>query len=202
MGNRLQAGRLQQQIEFILEIDRLKQVFRQTYLLDASRHENDAEHSWHLAMLAIVLLEYANEPGLDLLKVLKMILVHDLVEIDAGDTFAYDEAGNATKAVRETEAAERIFNLLPTDQAEEMRSLWDAFEAGECPEARYAAALDRLQPLLHNWYTKGKAWREHGVTMKQVLTRNNRMAAGSRTLWQFAEEKIRESAESGGLPRE
>jgi putative hydrolase of HD superfamily len=183
------SERLGQQIGFILEIDKLKQVFRQTYLLDESRKENDAEHSWHFAMLAVLLSEYANEP-IDLLKVVKMALVHDLVEIDAGDTFLYDEAGNADKAEREQKAADRIFGLLPSDQGDELRALWDEFEAKETPEARFAGAIDRLQPMLHNLNTKGRAWRDHGIRADQVLERNRVIADGSSELWDYAREQV------------
>jgi len=194
-----ESHRLEQQIQFIIEIDKLKQVFRQTYLLDSTRKENDAEHSWHLAMMAILLYEYAAEPDTDLLRVMKMVLIHDLVEIDAGDTFCYDEAGNKTKAAREQAAAERIFNILPRDQAGEIRRLWDEFEARQTPEARFAAALDRLQPLLHNYHTQGRAWREHGVTVDQVLERNRHMADGSEALWQYAEAMILDAVDKGFL---
>ena len=179
--------------------DKLKQVLRQTWHLDESRRENDAEHSWHLAVMAMLLLEHAKEPGLDLLRVLKMVLVHDIVEIDAGDTFAYDEVGALDKDEREQAAARRIFNILPEDQAAELRALWDEFEARQTAEARYAAALDRLQPLLHNYHTRGKAWRQHGVTSAQVLARNCHVAEGSPALWEFAEGLIRDAVAKGYL---
>ena len=190
--------RLGKQIRFILEIDKLKGVFRQTYLLDGSRKENDAEHSWHLALMAVLLAEHAAEP-VDLPRVVKMVLIHDLVEIDAGDTFCYDEAGNADKARRERAAADRVFALLPPDQAGRIRELWDEFEARETPEARYAAALDRLQPLLHNLNTQGAAWREHGVAVGQVIARNRHMAEGAPGLWDYAERQIRRAVDKGFL---
>ena len=197
-----QIGRLQQQLRFILEIDRLKQVFRQTYLLDGSRKENDAEHSWHLAVMAMLLAEHAAGDGIDVPRVMKMVLVHDLVEIDAGDTFCYDEAGNATKAAREQAAADRLFALLPADQGAEIRSLWEEFEARATPEARFAAALDRLQPLLHNLHTEGRAWREHGVTAEMVIARNRHIADGAPALWALVERLIRAAVAKGHLAPE
>ncbi len=193
---------LERRIAFILEVDKLKQVFRGTYLLDGSRKENDAEHSWCVAVMAILLHPYARDNDIDLLRVIKMLLIHDLVEIDAGDTFRYDEEGNKTKALREQTAADRIFNILPTDQAEEIRALWDEFEAMETPEARFAAALDRLQPLLHNYHTQGKTWREYGVTADQVIAKNKQINEGSETLWRYAEAMIMDAVEKGYLPEE
>lgn len=190
--------RLARQIRFILEIDRLKQVLRQTVLTDRSRNENDAEHSWHLAVMAILLHEYAAE-AVDVLRVVKMVLVHDLVEIDAGDTFCYDAEGAKDKAQRETAAAERIFPLLPPDQAAEVRALWEEFEARRTPEARFAAALDRLQPLLHNYHTQGFAWRQHGVTVDRVLDRNRHMDEGAPALWAYAKAFIEDAVRRGYL---
>lgn len=192
-------SRLAQQIEFIVEIDKLKQVLRRTWLTDKSRRENDAEHSWHLGMMAILLVEHAQQPQLDLLRVLKMVLIHDLVEIDAGDTFAYDEAGARDKAERETAAAARIFGLLPSDQAAELRALWEEFEARQTPEAKYAAALDRFQPMLHNRRTQGKAWQEHGITADQVITRNRHMAEGAPALWDYARQFVADAVAKGYL---
>lgn len=191
--------RLPRQIRFLIEIDKLKSVFRQTWLLDRSRRENDAEHSWHLAMMAVLLLEYAGQQDLDLLRVIKMVLVHDLVEIDAGDTFAYDEVGEADKHDREEKAADRIFSTLPPDQAVEFRSVWEEFEARNTPESRYAAALDRLQPLLHNYYTQGRAWRQHGVTAAEVTARNRHIADGAPRLWEYAQGLIRDAIDKGYL---
>ena len=190
--------RLARQIRFLAEIDRLKQVFRQTYLTDGSRKENDAEHSWHLATMAVLLAEYAAE-DVDLLRAVKMALVHDIVEIDAGDTFCYDRVGAADKLDRERRAADRIFALLPEDQACELRALWEEFEARRTPEARYAAALDRLQPLLQNLRTQGAAWREHGVTLNEVLARNAHVAEGAPKLWHMIEVMIRDAARRGWL---
>jgi 5'-deoxynucleotidase YfbR-like HD superfamily hydrolase len=195
----MEDARFDRQIGFLREIDQLKQVFRQTWLLDGSRKENDAEHSWHLGVAAMLLAEYAEEPGLDLLTVMKMVLVHDLVEIDAGDTFAYDDEGGKTKAAREQAAADRIFGLLPDDQAAEFRALWDQFEARATPNARFAASLDRLMPLMHNYFTQGKAWREHGVRAEEVLKRNQHVAEGSKPLWEFARSLIQDAVARGYL---
>ena len=192
-------SRLQQQLEFLVEIDKLKSVLRQTPLMDGSRRENDAEHSWHLAMMALVLGEYANQPGLDLLQVVKMVLIHDLVEIDAGDTFCYDRDNSQAPLERELAAAERIYPLLPPEQAAELHALWLEFEARETPEARFAAALDRLQPLLHNQQTQGEAWRRHGISREQVVTRNRHIEEGSRALWECAREIIDEACQVGWL---
>jgi len=191
--------RFQQQIGFLTEIDKLKQVRRRTWLLDESRYENDAEHSWHIAVAAMLFLEYADDPHVDLLRVVKMLLVHDLVEIDAGDTYAYDEQACLDQAEREQRAADRVFGLLPPDQAAEFRSLWEEFEARQTPEARYAAALDRFQPLVHNYLTGGRAWRDHGVTSDRVQVRNAPVKDGSATLWQYAEDLIREAVAKGFL---
>lgn len=194
----MNTERLAQQIAFLLEIDKLKTVLRRTYLLDDPRHENSAEHSWHLAVMAMLLAEHANAE-VNLLHVLKMLLVHDVVEIDSGDTYIYDVAGNASKAAREQEAAQRIFGLLPDDQRDEMHRLWEEFEARETPEARFAAALDRLMPMLHNYHTQGRSWREHGVTSAQVITHNGHMAEGAAGLWEYAEAMIREAVGKGYL---
>jgi putative hydrolase of HD superfamily len=182
--------RLKRQIRFIREVDKLKRIERQTLLTDASRQENDAEHSWHLAVMALLLGEYSADSAIDLLHVVRMVLIHDLVEIDAGDTFCYDTAGYADKGERETAAAERIFNLLPPDQAAEFRALWDEFEAGDSPESRFANALDRLQPLMHNVLTAGRMWKKHGIVKSQVIERNRRIADGAPDLWRFARELI------------
>ncbi|MCM2997305.1 HD domain-containing protein [Paenibacillus cellulositrophicus] len=163
--------RLNRQIEFIREIDKLKTIYRQSYLMDKSRHENDAEHTWHITLMAWLLEEHLDQRKVNLLRVMKMLLVHDLVEIDAGDTFAYDEKGQEGKFEREMAAAKRIFGLLPVDQRDEMLALWLEFEQRETLESRYAAAMDRIQPLLHNYFTGGKAWQEHGVTADRVRAR-------------------------------
>lgn len=194
----LSSERLSQQLAFIREIDKAKTVLRQSVILDRSRRENDAEHSWHLAVMAILLQEHANEP-VDLLKVVKMLLIHDLVEIDAGDTYAYDEAGNLNKAERERRAAERLFGMLPPEQAEEFRQLWEEFEARCTPEARYAAAMDRFQPLMFNYFTEGTTWKKHGVRKEQVIARNHQIAEGSEVLWRHAAELIDDAVAKGYL---
>jgi putative hydrolases of HD superfamily len=192
--------RLQQQVDFILEIDRLKTINRRTYLTDTSRFENSAEHSWHIAVMALVLAEHANETDIDLLKVIRMLLIHDLVEIDSGDTFIYDQAARKDKQGREQAAAERIFKLLPPDQAAAFRAAWEEFEARRTPEARFAGALDRFQPLLHNIHTRGRAWRENGVRKDQVMVLNRHMAEGASSLWEFAASGIERAADHGDLP--
>ncbi|WP_244085306.1 HD domain-containing protein [Desulforhabdus sp. TSK] len=190
--------RLEKQVQFVIEIDKLKQVVRQTLLTDASRLENSAEHSWHIAAMAILLHEYAAERDIDVFRVVKMLLIHDLVEIDAGDTYCYDIEGHADKAQREQAAADRIFNILPADQAVELRALWDEFERGQTPESRFAAALDRLQPLIHNYTTGGKMWQHHGVKKDLVVARNRHMELGAPTLWKYA-AKLIDDAVAGNM---
>lgn len=190
--------RLSRQINFILEVDKAKRILRQTLLLDKSRRENDAEHSWHLAVMAVLLQEHAEEK-VDITQVVKMLLVHDIVEIDAGDTFAYDKEGHLDKREREQQAADRIFSLLPEDQAADLRSLWEEFEARETPEAKFAASLDRLQPILHNFYTQGATWREHGISAAQVVDFNHHMKNGSRTLWDHTKGLIKDAVRRGYL---
>lgn len=191
-------SRLEQQMKFILELDKLKYIQRQTYVADASKKENDAEHSWHMALMCILLSEYANEP-IDKLKVITMILIHDAVEIDAGDTYAYDEATNATKRERELIAAERIFKLLPEDQAAELRALWDEFEENVTPEAKFAHTLDNLQPIMLNDATGGRAWREHEVRLSQIEKRNQKTAEGSEVLWDYAKSLVMKNVEIGNV---
>jgi putative hydrolase of HD superfamily len=193
------ASRVARQIEFIAECDRLKEVFRQTVNTRSRRAENDAEHSWHLCLCAIVLAEHANHQPLDLLRVLKMVIVHDLVEIDAGDTFGYDAANQPGQHEREARAADRIFGLLPPDQAREFRAIWDEFENQATPEAKFALALDRFQPVLLNCLTEGSSWKKHGVTHDRVVARNCRIAEGSRELWRQAEPMIWRMVEGGHL---
>jgi len=188
--------RLARQIRFLLEIDRLKQITRQSYIIGGSRRENSAEHSWHLGVMALVLAEHAGA-RIDVQRVVQMVLVHDLVEIDAGDTFIYDDAGNADKAERERAAADRIFGLLPDDQRGGFRALWDEFEARATPEARFAAALDRLMPLLHNYHNDGRTWLEHHVVQQNVLDRNRPIQDGSATLWELARGVIEDAAAKG-----
>ncbi|WP_373525161.1 HD domain-containing protein [Nostoc sp.] len=194
----MQINRLTQQIQFIIEIDRLKQVMRQTLLTDGSRQENSAEHSWHLAIMAIILAEYAPE-NVDIFHAIKMLLIHDLVEIDAGDTFCYDVQGNHSKAEREAQAALRLFGLLPPNQGSELRLLWDEFEAGETPTAKFAAALDRIQPLLHNQQTQGGSWRIHGIRRNQVMKRVAPVETGAPELWPFVLQLIDDCVTAGYL---
>jgi putative hydrolases of HD superfamily len=192
------SDRLAQQIQFILEIDRLKTILRQTLLTDGSRRENSAEHSWHIAVMAMVLVEYAPGP-VDLLRVMKMLLLHDVVEIDAGDTFCYDAQGNESKGDREQRAADRLFGLLPPDQGVELRQLWDEFEAQATPEAQFAAALDRLQPVLHNWQTQGGTWQQHGISRDRVDQRVAPMAVGAPALWQYIQAVLDDCVAAGYL---
>ncbi|MEX2044132.1 MAG: HD domain-containing protein [Opitutus sp.] len=194
------AARLARQIEFIVECDRLKEVFRQTINTRSRRAENDAEHSWHLCLCVIVLAEHANSREHDLLRVLKMLIIHDLVEIDAGDTFAYDTAGMANQHEREAVAADRIFGLLPPDQAAGFRALWDEFEARTTPESKFAAAVDRFQPMLLNCRTEGAAWARHGITQDRVIARNRHIADGCTELWTYAERMLQEAVDAGHLP--
>lgn len=193
--------RLEQQMNFILEVDKLKNIVRQNYLADGSRKEDDADHSWHLALMCAVLKEHANEE-IDVLKTMTMVLIHDIVEVDAGDTYAYDAASNISKRERELAAAERIFNLLPSDQAEYMRALWDEFEENETPEAKFASTLDRVQPFLLNSASDGKSWKEHGVTVSQVMKRNTVTPEGSKSLWEYEYELMQQQVEKGNLINE
>jgi putative hydrolase of HD superfamily len=193
--------KLTKQIKFIVEIDQLKQIMRQSRLIDSDRNENDAEHSWHLAIMAILLSEYAETKDIDVLKVVKMVLIHDLVEIDAGDTFCYDEKANEDKACRENRAAKRIFNILPQDQAQEICTLWREFEEMNTPEARFAACLDRLEPLLLNYHTGGHTWSKPGITSKMVLKRSEVMKEGAPLLWEYTQKLIEESIEKGILKK-
>jgi putative hydrolase of HD superfamily len=184
------GNRLEQQLRFLAEIDKLKDILRRSLVTGTLRQENSAEHSWHLALMVPVLIEHAELHSVDVLRVLKMILIHDLVEIDAGDTFCYDVAGNATKAEREQRAAQRIFPLLPQDQAHELRILWDEFEAGLTGEAKLAQALDRLHPILQNLQTGGTSWRKHGVTKVQVLERNQKIGEVMPSVWNEIRRQI------------
>lgn len=190
--------RLKKQLDFILEVDKSKFVVRQTYLTDGIRKEDDAEHSWHIALMAILLAEYSNEP-VDVLRVVSMLLVHDLIEIDAGDTYAYDNKGNETKRERELAAADRIFNILPNDQAKMIRELWDEFEAGETKEAKFAITLDKTQPIMLNDATDGRAWMEHGVNKEQIMARNKKTPDGSVKIWDYFENIINKNVEKGRI---
>lgn len=190
--------RWNRQIEFILEADREKQIERQTHICGYSRREGDAEHAWHMALMAWLLQEYSNEP-IDLAKTMVMILIHDLVEIDAGDTYAYDEAANRTKEEREKKAAERIFGLLPEDQKEKLKGLWEEFEACETPEAKFAHTMDNFQPMLLNDYNEGKDWTSHQVRVSQVLKRNEHTGAGSLEIWEYMKQLLEKNVSDGKL---
>jgi putative hydrolase of HD superfamily len=192
-------SRIDKQFDFFREIDKEKFIGRQTYLTDGLRKENDAEHAWHMAIMTILLSEYANEK-IDVLKTVTMLLIHDIVEIDAGDTYAYDEEAKLTQRAREVAAAERIFGILPEDQGKKLRALWEEFEAATTPEARFARAMDNIQPLMLNSATDGKAWEEHGVFLQQILGRNERTPKGSEVLWEYAFENfIQPSVENGKI---
>ena len=193
------SERLARQMTFLIECDRLKEIFRQTVNTQSRRAENDAEHSWALTLFAITLAEHSNVP-IDVLRVLKMLILHDLVEIDAGDTFAYDTARLAGQREREARAADRIFGLLPDDQAAEFRALWEEFEDKASPEAKFAAAVDRMQPMLLNCLTEGAAWRRHGVTHAQVSARNAHVTEGSSALWSYICGVVDEAVKAGHLP--
>ena len=191
--------RLKKQLEFSLEIDKEKNVFRQTHLSGHGRNENDAEHAWHMAVMAYVLREYANE-DVDIAKVMLMCLIHDIVEIDAGDTYAYDEEALKTQKEREDMAKERIFSLLPEDQKQELVSLFDEFETGETQESRFAHSMDNLQPLILNHSNGGSDWREHSVTVDKVLERQMKTAQGSQRLYdEVTEPIIRENVKNGNI---
>ena len=181
--------RLDKQFDFIREIDKEKEIYRQTYLSSKNRTENDAEHAWHMAIMTILLGEYANE-SIDVLKTVTMLLIHDIVEIDAGDTYAYDEAAKATQEEREQRAADRIFALLPKDQGEKLYALWREFEEQKTPEAKFARTMDNIQPMMLNAATDGKAWTEHQVKLSQILKRNAHTADGSQILWDYAKENF------------
>ena len=190
--------RIEQQAAFAVEIDKVKNIFRQTWLADGRRKENDAEHAWHAALMAVLLAEYSNEP-IDILKVVKMLLLHDLVEIDAGDSYAYDEAAQATAHEREQKAADRIFGMLPKDQRQEFRGLWDEFEEYETPEARFAHVMDNFQPLLLNDAADGKGWKEHQVKRANIEKRNRKTSKGSKRINEYIEQIIDRNIEKGNI---
>ena len=192
--------RFDKQLAFILELDKEKSVFRQTHLSDYSRRENDAEHAWHMAIMLYLLKEYANEP-FDLAKAMMMALIHDVVEIDAGDTYAYDEEAKKTQAEREAKAAERIFGLLPDDQRDELRALFEEYEAQETPEAHIVRSMDSLQPLLLNDKTEGRDWRSHGVRMAQVIKRQEPGRLGSEKIFEFSKALIERNVEEGKIAK-
>lgn len=192
---------LLRQINFIKEIDKVKYIQRKTKLFNSDRNENDAEHSWHLAVMAIVLAEHSNE-DIDVLKVVKMVLIHDIVEIDAGDTFIYDTQKDHANTDEERLAANRIFGLLPKEQAEELIAIWEEFEAGETKEAKFAKAMDRLEPLLQNTSNEGGTWNEFGVGYNKVYEKKKVIDNGSNTIWHFAEKLINDSVEKGILKKD
>ena len=185
MEEKQEKSRIDRQFDFIREIDKEKFITRQTFLSDAQRRENDAEHAWHMAIMTLLLSEYANEK-IDVLRVISMLLIHDLVEIDAGDTYAYDEEGKKTQRARELKAADRIYGILPEDQGKKLRALWDEFEEAQTPESKFAHVMDNIQPAMLNDYTKGKDWIAKGVRLSQVLERNAHTAEGSQKLWDYA----------------
>lgn len=189
-------NRLEKQLQFILEIDKVKKIIRQTPLSDASRKENDAEHSWHIALMAYLLQEYVEEP-VEVSKVMLMVLIHDLVEIDAGDTYAYDEEGAKTKDERERKAADHIFGMLPEDQGMYLKALWEEFEAYETAEAKYAHMLDNFQPLLLNDAAGGISWTEHQVKKSQIYKRNEKVEETSATIWKCMQDKIDKHIQAG-----
>jgi putative hydrolases of HD superfamily len=192
------TDRLSRQLTFLLELDKAKQVLRQNPLTDGSRRENDAEHMWHLALLVLVLAEHSKEP-IDVLRVLKMVLVHDIVEIDAGDVFVYDVEARQAKEAKEREAADRIYGLLPDDQRDELRAVWEEFEERRTPESRFAAAVDRLQPLLLNTTNGGTVWKQHGITAERVLEVNRPIGDMAPDLWERAQELVAQAVERGYL---
>lgn len=190
--------RLKKQLDFALEIDKEKNILRQTHLSGHGRNENDAEHAWHMAIMAYLLREYSNEP-VDITRVMLMCLIHDVVEIDAGDTYSYDEEGKKTQKAREEAAKERIYSLLPEDQKEELAAIFDEFEESKTPESKFAHAMDNLQPLMLNNSNDGGDWREHGVSAKQVYGRQSRTKEGSEKLYEVTDQIIKKHREKGNL---
>ncbi|MGI3037390.1 HD domain-containing protein [Vibrio diabolicus] len=191
--------RLEKQLALVIELDKLKNILRRTRVKSAEgRLENSGEHSWHVTLMAILMEEHANAP-VDICRVMKMLLIHDVVEIDAGDTFVYDTAASQEQAEKEIRAAERLFGMLPSDQEQELLALWHEFEAAQTDDAKYAKALDRLIPMLLNYHNNGQSWKEHGVSREQALTINKRIEFGSVTLWDKAKELIEEATEKGWL---
>ncbi len=193
--------RLEDQINFILEIDKEKNIFRQTHLTNHGRSENDAEHAWHMAIMIYLLKEYSNEE-IDLAKTMIMALIHDVVEIDAGDTYAYDTEGLATQKEREAKAAERIFGMLPKEQKEEMMALFHEFEEYETTESRFAHVMDNFQPVLLNDSNNGADWREHGVAKSQIYKRNAKTKTGSKEIWEYMQKLIEENIRKGNIKNE
>lgn len=196
----METSSLLKQIEFIKEVDKLKYILRKTKLFNSNRNENDAEHSWHLSLMAIILAGHANS-DIDLLRVVKMLLIHDIVEIDAGDTFIYDAQKNHTNTDEERLAANRIFGLLPEGQATELIAIWEEFEEGQTHEAKFARAMDRLEPLLQNTSNNGGTWAEFGVSYEKVYAKKQVIQQGSESIWQYAEQLINDSVEKGILKK-
>ena len=194
--------RLEKQIAFLKEIDKIKGILRRTRLLDDSRYENDAEHAWHLAVMAMTLAEYANDDKIDVSKVIKMVLIHDIVEIDAGDTFLYDSALQVEKQGKEKQAAKRIFGLLPTDQQCAFLRLWEEFEDRETPEAKFAATLDRFEPCIQNAATRGHAWQKHGISRRRAEAVNEHIAEGSEEIWSYVQKLFTDADRQGYFPTE
>lgn len=195
----MDSSRISQQMEFIAEIDKLKQVVRESWLIDASRKETDAEHSWHITLMVLLLNEYANEPDIDILKVLKMLLIHDIVEIDAGDTFIYDREQVKDQNERETRAAGRLFGLLPPDQGKEFQQLWLEYEVMSTPEAKFARAIDSFQPLLLAYLNGGCSWRMHNISKAEVISLKKHIPEGSKTLWTHTLTLLDQAVEKGFL---
>ena len=196
----MQTENLLKQVSFIKEIDKLKYIQRRTKLFNSDRHENDAEHSWHLAMMTIVLAEHSDKP-IDVMKVLKMVLIHDIVEIDAGDIFLYDTTKSHTNTDEELVAAKRIFGLLPTEQAEDFIAIWNEFEEGITDEAKFAKSMDRFEPLLQNTSNNGGTWAEYNVPYQTVYDKKKAIKEGSTTIWNYAENLINESVDKGILKK-
>ncbi len=192
--------RIDKQMAFILEADKIKNIARRNHISDGSRTENDAEHSWYFALMALVLSEYANEK-VDALKVISMGLIHDIVEIDAGDTFIYDDKAKESQKEREEKAAERIYNILPEDQAREMLALWKEFESCITPESRFARSIDRIAAVILNHASDGKTWMQHGVTLDKIMAVNERIGNGSGELWEYTKRLINDAFEKGMIPR-
>lgn len=190
--------RLGQQMNFIMEVDKLKTIFRQNYITGGTRKENDAEHSWHLAMMAYLLGEHSNEE-IDVLKTIGMLLIHDLVEIDAGDTYAFDSNGSVDKFDREKRAAERVFSILPEDQGQKLMDLWLEFEAQNTPESKFANAIDKIQPVLLHKITDGKSWKEHNVSLSQIEKRQAKTPEASTKIWEYTKEIIDEHVKKGNI---
>jgi putative hydrolase of HD superfamily len=191
------TDRLKRQLKFLIEADKMKNVLRETLISDGARRENNAEHSWHIALMAMTLFEYAGVDGVDVHRVCRMAIVHDLVEIYAGDTFAYDELGNESKRARERDAADRLFSILEIDQAREYRELWEEFDQMTTPDALFAAAVDRLQPFINNYLTGGHTWTKYGVTSDRIYERMAPVKTALPYLWEFVEQVVNESRESG-----